>query len=55
MPGPLAFAVLLTEYDDVFRLAARPRIVVRGAMAGLAPVGRRRGYSAAAPEAPSTA
>ena len=24
MPGPLAFAALLTEYDDVFRLAAGP-------------------------------
>lgn len=55
MPGPLAFAVLLTEYDDVFRLAARPQVVVRGALAALAPVGRLRGYSPAPPELPSAA
>jgi quercetin dioxygenase-like cupin family protein len=47
-PGPLAFGVLLTEYRDVFRLAARPEPVVRGAMAALGAVGRRRGYSAQA-------
>ena len=46
MPGPLAFGVLLTEYRDVFRLAARPQPVARGALAGLAVVGRLRGYSA---------
>ena len=46
MPGPLAFGVLLTEYRDVFRLAAKPEPVVRGAMAALGAVGRRRGYSA---------
>jgi quercetin dioxygenase-like cupin family protein len=44
MPGPLAFAALLTEYDDVFRLAAGPEPVVRGALAALAPLGRMRGY-----------
>jgi quercetin dioxygenase-like cupin family protein len=44
MPGPLAFAALLTEYDDVFRLAAGPEPLVRGALAVLAPLGRMRGY-----------
>ncbi|HSJ17962.1 MAG TPA: cupin domain-containing protein [Solirubrobacterales bacterium] len=44
MPGPLAFAALLTEYSDVFRLAAGPDPVVRGALAALAPLGRMRGY-----------
>lgn len=44
MPGPLAFAVLLTEYSDVFRLAAGPEPLVRGALAALAPLGRMRGY-----------
>jgi hypothetical protein len=44
MPGPLAFAALLTEYGDVFRLAARPEPVVRGLLAVLAPLGRLRGY-----------
>jgi hypothetical protein len=50
MPGPLAFAVLLNEYDDVFRLAAVPRPVIRPALAALAVVGRLRGYSPAPPE-----
>jgi quercetin dioxygenase-like cupin family protein len=45
MPGPLAFAVMLTEYDDVFRLDARPQPVVRGVLRALAPLGRLRGYS----------
>jgi mannose-6-phosphate isomerase-like protein (cupin superfamily) len=45
MPGPLAFAVLLTEYSDVFRLAG-PQPLLRGAFAALAPLGRARGYSA---------
>ena len=44
MPGPLAFAALLTEYSDVFRLAAGPEPLVRGALAALAPLGRMRGY-----------
>jgi quercetin dioxygenase-like cupin family protein len=44
MPGPLAFAALLTEYDDVFRLAAGPEPLVRGVLAVLAPLGRMRGY-----------
>jgi quercetin dioxygenase-like cupin family protein len=44
MPGPLAFAALLTEYSDVFRLAVGPEPPVRGALAVLAPLGRMRGY-----------
>jgi quercetin dioxygenase-like cupin family protein len=44
MPGPLAFAALLTEYSDVFRLSAGPEPLVRGALAVLAPLGRVRGY-----------
>jgi quercetin dioxygenase-like cupin family protein len=43
MPGPLAFAVMLNEYGDVFRLAG-PQPVLRGAFALLAPLGRARGY-----------
>jgi hypothetical protein len=46
MPGPLAFAVLLNEYDDVFELAVAPRPLLRGVFAALAPIGRLRGYSA---------
>ena len=46
MPGPLAFAVLLNEYDDVFQLAVGPRPLLRAVFAGLAPLGRLRGYSA---------
>ena len=45
MPSPLAFAVFLTEYDDVFQLVAGPRPLVYGALRALAPIGRRRGYS----------
>jgi hypothetical protein len=44
MPGPLAFGVLLTEYRDVFQLAAGPRPVVRGGLAFLGAIGRLRGY-----------
>jgi mannose-6-phosphate isomerase-like protein (cupin superfamily) len=44
MPGVLAFAALLTEYKDVFRLAAKPAPLIRGALAALAPLGRARGY-----------
>jgi quercetin dioxygenase-like cupin family protein len=47
MPGPLAMGVLLTEYRDVMRLAARPRSLVRGALALLAWIGRMRGYAVA--------
>lgn len=45
MPGPLAFGVMLTEYRDVFRLAG-PDWLLRPALAGLALLGRARGYSA---------
>jgi quercetin dioxygenase-like cupin family protein len=44
MPGPLAFATLLTEYRDVFRLAAGPDPLVRAALTPLAAIGRLRGY-----------
>jgi quercetin dioxygenase-like cupin family protein len=45
MPSSLAFAVYLTEYSDVFRLSLGPATpVARGALALLAPLGRRRGY-----------
>lgn len=43
-PGPFAFAALLTEFDDVFRLAVGPSRVVQGVLGLLAPVGRARGY-----------
>lgn len=46
MPGPLAFGVILSEYRDVFRLAG-PDWLLRPALAGLAAIGRARGYSAA--------
>jgi len=44
-PGPLAFGVMLTEYDDVFRLDAKPRFLIRGLLRGLGAIGRLRGYS----------
>jgi len=44
MPGPLAFGVLLSEYRDVFRLAAGPDPVVRTGLSILGKVGRARGY-----------
>jgi hypothetical protein len=47
LPGQLAFAVLLTEYRDAFRLAA-PDPLLRGAFAALAVFGRPRGYRTAA-------
>ncbi len=45
MPGPLAFGVMLSEYRDVFRLAG-PDWLLRPLFAGLAVLGRARGYSA---------
>lgn len=45
MPGPLAFAVMLSEYRDVFRLAG-PDWLLRPLFVGLAVLGRARGYSA---------
>ena len=44
MPGLLVWATLLTEYRDVLRLAAGPAVLVRGAFAALARLGRLRGY-----------
>jgi quercetin dioxygenase-like cupin family protein len=45
MPSPLAFAVLLREFDDTIRLAG-PAPVIKPAIAGMAALGRARGYSA---------
>ena len=44
MPGPLAFGVCLTEYRDVFRLAAGPDFLTRPLLAVLGALGRVRGY-----------
>lgn len=52
MPGPLAFAVLLTEYRDVFRLAG-PDSLLRPALATLAMIGWARGYRAPAVPEPA--
>jgi quercetin dioxygenase-like cupin family protein len=41
-PGPLAFAPLLEEYRDVFRLATGPDALVRPAVRALGVVGRLR-------------
>jgi quercetin dioxygenase-like cupin family protein len=41
-PGPLAFAPLLEEYRDVFRLATGPDALVRPALRVLAGIGRLR-------------
>lgn len=46
-PGPLAYATLLTEYRDVFRLAVGPDPVVRRVLRLLAIPGRARGYGPA--------
>lgn len=43
MPGPLAFGVYLTAYDDVLRLAG-PQLPVRAALVGLGALGRLKGY-----------
>jgi quercetin dioxygenase-like cupin family protein len=42
-PGPLAFAPLLGEYGDVFRLAVGPDAVVQPALRVLGALGRLRG------------
>ena len=44
MPSPVAFATLLNEYRDVFRLATGPDWLLRPAIALLARLGRLRGY-----------
>ena len=46
LPGPLAIAVLLTEYRDVIRPAVKPRPLVMAALVPLALIGRLRGYRA---------
>src|SRR5437899_154964 len=43
-PGLLAYAVLLTEFRDVFRPVVPAAPVVRALLAALAPIGRLRGY-----------
>jgi hypothetical protein len=45
MPGPLAFGVLLSEYDGVFRLAG-PGLALRPLVGLLGLIGRARGYRA---------
>ena len=45
MPSPLAFAVLLREFEDTIRLSG-PGPVMGPAVAGMAALGRARGYSA---------
>jgi quercetin dioxygenase-like cupin family protein len=45
MPSAVAFAVLLREFDDTIRLAG-PGPLMRPAVAGMAAIGRARGYSA---------
>jgi len=45
MPSAVAFAVLLREFDDTIRLAG-PAPLVGPAVAGMAAIGRARGYSA---------
>lgn len=47
MPGPVVMGVLLTRYSDEFRLAARPRSLVRAGLAVLSVAGRLRGYGRA--------
>jgi len=45
-PGPLAFGALLSEFDDVFRLALAPQLVMRPLVGVLGRLGRARGYGA---------
>ena len=44
MPSPAAFAVLLRDFEDTIRLAG-PAPLVKPAVAGMAAIGRARGYS----------
>src|SRR5437870_10775429 len=44
LPGPLGFGVLLSEYRDVFRLAAGPAPLVHAGITLLGLIGRLRGY-----------
>jgi mannose-6-phosphate isomerase-like protein (cupin superfamily) len=41
-PGPLDFGPLLSEYDDVFRLSAAPRAVMKPAVGFMGLLGRLR-------------
>jgi quercetin dioxygenase-like cupin family protein len=50
--GPLTLARLMTDYRDVFRLAARPRWLVTAVLAVLALPGRRGVTSPASPARP---
>jgi quercetin dioxygenase-like cupin family protein len=43
MPKPLDLGALLSEYQDVFRLAVAPQLLVRPVVAGLGAIGRARG------------
>ncbi len=45
-PSMLAFATLLSEYRDTFRLAVGPDPLVGPAIAGLGALGRLRGHRA---------
>jgi mannose-6-phosphate isomerase-like protein (cupin superfamily) len=45
-PSPLAFATLLSEYRDCFRLAVGPDLLVGPVIKGLGAVGRLRGHRA---------
>ena len=45
-PSPLAFGVLLREYEDTFRLAIAPQFVMGAVTAALGAAGRLRGYRA---------
>lgn len=42
-PGPLTFAVLLSEYDDTFQLAVGPQVVVRRIVSAVGALGRLAG------------
>jgi len=42
-PGPLAFGGLLSEFDDVFRLAVAPQPLVRPLVGALGAIARARG------------
>lgn len=44
MPGPLEFGVLMNEYDDTFRLAVGPQILMKPVVMALAFGGRLRGH-----------
>ena len=48
MPGPLVLGPLLSEFDDVFRLAVAPQPLLRPLVGALGAIGRARGHRAAA-------